>query len=867
MSRIELPIEGMTCQHCVRTVRTALESVPGVRSAEVDLDKKRAVVELDEAAAQESDLAQAVEAAGYHVGDGEGAPRQLVSLETQRPGEPVASASGSSSGAMASSGDLTSDDTEADASGSPLSDASGSPLRDASADAAASERLLLDVEGMHCASCVSRVEGALESVPGVAAAHVNLATEQASVEFDPRRAKLDDLLAAVKASGYKASPRGGQPRGADLGEKNRREVVAWGRRIAVGGCLLVALAFAMYGNFGSAALRGWLQLLLATALQTYLGWPYFAGAIERLRHGSTNMDTLIALGTGAAYGAGLYHWVYPAPHGHGMFFLDAGMILVFITSGKLLEALAKGRASAAIRRLLDLSPAEANLLVDGQPRRVPVEEVNVGATILVRPGERIALDGKIASGSSAVDQSWLTGESLPVEKAAGDDVLAGTINGQGSLVVEVSRPAGQTALAQTIELVRKAQESKAQVQRLADRVVSYFVPAVLGLAAITLVAWGLAASDWATGLSACIAVLVVACPCALGLATPTAVLVGSGRGAENGILIKEAHALELAGQLTTIVLDKTGTVTLGKPQVVEVIPAAGGAAEELLSLAAAAERLSQHPLADCIVAEAERRGLSIPAAEDLQVVAGAGIRATSNGRTILVGNERLLEAAGISAAEAAPLVERMRGEAASPLLVAADDRYLGLIAVADAIAPHSREAIDDLKSLGLEVHLLSGDHRQTVEAVARQVGIEQFTAEVLPADKQKVVQRLQQQGKIVAMAGDGINDAPALAAADLGIAVGTGADVAIEAAEIVLVRQDLRSVGQAIRLSRATLRTIKQNLGWALVYNVLLIPSAAGLLEPLTGWRLPPTAAAAAMALSSVSVVANSLLLRRRRLD
>jgi heavy metal translocating P-type ATPase len=396
--------------------------------------------------------------------------------------------------------------------------------------------------------------------------------------------------------------------------------------------------------------------------------------------------------------------------------------------------------------------------------------------------------------------------------------------------------------------------------------VSYFVPAVLGVSAITLLAWGLGADDWMSGLSACVAVLVVACPCALGLATPTAVLVGSGRGAEHGILIKEAHALEVAGQLTTVVLDKTGTVTLGKPQVVEIAPHGGAAEDELLSVAAAAERLSQHPLAACIVDEAQRRGLAIPSADQLQVVPGAGIRAASEGRTILAGNERLLESAGIPLADARPQIERLRSKGASPLLVALDDRYLGLIAVADAIAPHSREAVDDLKSLGLKVHLLSGDHRQTVEAVALQAGIEQFDAEVLPADKEKVVRRLQQQGQIVAMVGDGVNDAPALAAADLGIAIGSGADVAIEAAEIVLVRSDLRDVGRAIRLSRATLRTIKQNLIWALVYNVLLIPSAAGLLEPITGWRLPPTAAAAAMALSSVSVVANSLLLRKKRL-
>jgi len=352
----------------------------------------------------------------------------------------------------------------------------------------------------------------------------------------------------------------------------------------------------------------------------------------------------------------------------------------------------------------------------------------------------------------------------------------------------------------------------------------------------------------------------------LGLATPTAVLVGSGRGAEHGILIKEAHALEIAGRLTTVVLDKTGTVTLGQPQVVEIAPQQGSTEDELLAVAAAAERLSQHPLAQCIVDEAQRRGLAIPSADRLQVVPGAGIRAESEGRTILVGNERLLETAGVSLADARSQLDRLRGQGASPLLVAAADRCLGLIAVADTIAPHSREAVDDLKALGLAVHLLSGDHRQTVEAVALQAGIEQFDAGVLPADKEQVVRRLQRQGQVVAMVGDGINDAPALAAADLGIAIGSGADVAIETAEIVLVRSDLRDVGRAIRLSRATLRTIKQNLIWALVYNVLLIPSAAGLLEPLTGWRLPPAAAAAAMALSSVSVVANSLLLRRKRL-
>ncbi|HVX60383.1 MAG TPA: heavy metal translocating P-type ATPase [Pirellulales bacterium] len=852
-THIELPIEGMTCEHCVRAVRTALEGVPGVQSAAVNLAAKKAEIEMEPDQASRSDLVRAVADSGYSV-PGEAPPNApLVQVSLGAPAKRASSPDGRPTMATPS--------TTFEFSETPP------PAQPPAASTPSSERLLLDIEGMHCASCVSRVEGALQGVAGVASARVNLATEQASVELDPRRAKLDDLLAAVRASGYAASPIAGAATGADLGAKNRREAVLWGSRTAVGVVLLMVLAVAKYGNLASPTVQGWLQLIVATLLQVYLGWPYFAGAIGRLMHGSTNMDTLVAMGTGAAYGSGVQQWFSGAAHGHGMFFLDAGMILTFITLGKLLEALAKGRASAAIRRLLDLSPPVATLLDGDQPRDVPVEQVQPGQRVLVRPGGRIPLDGKILSGTSSVDQSWLTGESLPVDKSPGDEALAGTINGQGALTIEVSRAAGETALAKTVELVRRAQESKAQIQRLADRVVSYFVPVVLVVALVTLLTWGFVAVDgWATGLSAAVAVLVVACPCALGLATPTAVLVGSGRGAEHGILIKEAHALELAGQLTTVVLDKTGTVTLGKPQVTEVAPASGVTDEELLASAAAAERLSQHPLAACIVTEAEGRGLGIPPADDLQVVAGAGVRATSEAELVFVGNEQLLNAAGISPDQQSPVIERLRGEGASPLLVARGNRYLGLIAVADVMAPHSREAVNDLKSLGLEVHLLSGDHRSTVEAVAAQAGIDQFTAEVLPADKEQVVRRLQEQGRVTAMVGDGINDAPALAAADLGIAIGSGSDVAIEAAQIVLVRSDLRSVGQAIRLSRATLSTIKQNLVWALVYNVLLIPSAAGLLEPVFGWRLPPVAAAAAMALSSVSVVTNSLLLRRKKL-
>ena len=744
------------------------------------------------------------------------------------------------------------------------------------------EHVLLDVEGMHCAGCAGRVEKSLAGVSGVCRARVNLVTNQASVEFDPGQAMPRDLVAAIAKGGYSARlVVEDEDTGASLAEREARQSAQWRNRLVLAAVLLAPLLVLSYVGPLAGAVLAACQFALATPLQVYVGWPYYVGAWRRLRHGSTNMDTLIALGTGVAYLAGVAQlvnlvaggelWLAEAGLGgsahHGaMYFADAAMILTFITVGKYLEAKAKGRASRAIGRLLDLAPLEATVVRDDRPQRVPVRAVMAGETILVRPGQKVPLDAEVVSGTSAVDQSWLTGESLPVDKQPGDEILAGTINGQGSLSARVVRPAGKTALAQVIDLVRRAQESKTEVGRLADRVVAWFVPGVLLVALIALLAWGALAGNWATALAAVVAVLVVACPCALGLATPTAILVGSGRGAELGILIKEAHALELAGRLTTIVLDKTGTVTLGKLTVTAVEPASGVSPDELLATAAAAERLSGHPLGEAIVAEAESRKLTIPQADGLAVVPGQGIRATCEGRTLLVGNERLLEAAGIDFHALEDAVQSHRARGQTPLLVAAEGQTLGIVAVADTVAPHSREAIDQLKSLGLEVRLLSGDNRTTAEAVAREVGIDQVIAEVLPDQKQSVVRALRDEGKVVAMVGDGINDAPALAAADVGIAIGSGSDVAIEAADVVLIGQDLRAVGRTVSLSRATLRTIRQNLAWAFLYNILLLPFAAGILVPFGGPQLPPAAAAAAMAASSVSVVTNSLLLRARRL-
>jgi Cu+-exporting ATPase len=723
---------------------------------------------------------------------------------------------------------------------------------------------------MHCAGCAALIENALSKLDGVRRASVSLIAGQASVEFEPEQIGPEELIDALTQGGYQVHVIDPDE---DLGlreiEKETRERTAWRRRLVVGAVLLALQLALMLGDFLSGAALTWTQFLAATALQAYVGWPYFVGAFIRAKSFAANMDTLVALGTGAAYASGVVRFGHALVTGDlsahtTMAFMDAGMILTFVTLGKYLEVRAKGWASLAIRRLLDLSPQEAIVLRDDQPIAVAVRTVIPDDTILVRPGARVPLDAEVLTGNSNVDQSWLTGEPIPVERQPGDEILAGTINGEGSLTARVLRPVGQTALARVIQLVRHAQESKTDVGRLADRVVAWFVPGVLLIALATLFAWGLLAGDWATGFTCTVAVLVVACPCALGLATPTAILVASGCGAERGILVKEAHALETAARVTTVVLDKTGTVTEGRPRVIEIMPVDGVNAATLLAAAAAAEQLSDHPLARAVVEEAKERGMDVPKAESLQVIPGQGIQALMDGRTVRVGNTRLLESAGIDAQVLEGSIRAVQHRGQSALCVALNDRPLGVMAVGDRIAEGSAEGVTALRDMGLDVQLLSGDHRTTASAVAHEVGIEHVTAEVLPDAKHAVVEKLQSDKQTVAMVGDGINDAPALVAADLGVAIGTGSDVAIESADVVLVNQDLRAVTDTIRLGRATLRTIRQNLAWAFFYNLLLIPLAAGVLILPFGLHLPPAAAAAAMAMSSVSVVTNSLLLRRR---
>ncbi|MCO6459680.1 MAG: copper-translocating P-type ATPase [Pirellulaceae bacterium] len=749
---------------------------------------------------------------------------------------------------------------------------------------AGDSRVLLDIEGMHCAGCVGRVESSLGKVPGVSGVWVNLTTQQATVEWSGgpagggpvyrgpggggpagttrSEANLADLVAAVERAGFKARPAATAEQAADqLARRSASELAGWRGRLAFSLIALAAIWALSHDGLIPEVVRPWLLLALATSLQVFVGWPYFRGAAILLRRGTASMDTLVALGTGTAYVAGVVELLTGQ---HSMNFMDGGMILAFITLGKYLEHRAKGRASAAIGRLLDLAPAEALVVRDGKTAWLPVAAVSVGDVLVIRPGDKIPLDATVQSGASHVDESWLTGESQPVQKQAGAQVFAGTINGEGSLQARVQRTVGQTALAQTVQLVRHAQESKARIQRLADQVVAWFVPAILLIALVTLIAWAVL-GDAGTGVRCAVAVLVVACPCALGLATPTAIMVASGRGAEDGILIKNAQALELAGNVTTVILDKTGTVTLGRPRVCELLPAAADGESELLAVAVAVEQLSQHPLAKAVLDHAQQRGLSVEPAGQLQTRPGEGLEADDRGRRRLVGNERLLERHAVRVPDELPAAlaeHRRRGRTA--LLVAEDQRYLGAIVVADPVADGSREAVAGLRRLGMRVVMLSGDRRETAESIAAEVGIDDVRAEVRPDEKQQVVRDFQGRGDVVAMVGDGINDAPALAAADLGVAIGSGADVAVEAADLVLIRARLELVPRAIVLARQTRQTILQNLGWAFVYNAVLVPVAAGVLAPL-GIMLPPAWAAAAMAASSVSVVANSLRLRLRR--
>ena len=758
---------------------------------------------------------------------------------------------------------------------------------------AAQQRCELELDGMTCAACATSIERRLVREGGVATATVNFATRRATVEYDPEATQPSTLIRAVEDLGFRASERATRRHHAGeavaphshhdhhdhhdhapLHERGERQLRT---KVVVGALLCVPVVIIAMSHGTIAWLSGpwtnWAQLALTTPVLAWCGAQFFQSAWRGIRHGRASMDTLVALGTGAAFAYSLVATIWPRffsakgdaqHHTTAVYFEAAAVIIVLVLLGKYLEARATRRTTAAIRRLIALQPRTARVERDGAELDVPIERVVVGDVLLVRPGEKIPVDGRVQRGHSAVDESMLTGESLPVEKVEGSEVFGATLNTTGALRVVATKVGEGTVLRQIVRLVEAAQGSKAPIARLADRISAVFVPIVLAIALVTFGVWWFASpaeSRLSMAMVTAVSVLIIACPCALGLATPTAVMVGTGRGAERGILIKSGEALETAHKLSAIILDKTGTITEGRPSLTDVVAADGWTEGEVLRVAASAERSSEHPLASAVVRAASERGLALSEARGFRSVVGQGIEAIVEGRAVLLGRATLLESRGVRST-LRPRAAELEAQGRTVVFVAIDKREAGLVALADRVKPTSPEAIARMRAMGLKVVMMTGDNQRTAQAVAAQVGVDQVFAEVLPQDKAGKVATLQGEGHTVGMVGDGINDAPALARADVGMAIGTGTDVAIEASDITLMRGDLRTVPEAIALSHATMRTIRQNLFWAFAYNVASIPIAAGVLYPATGWLLSPIIASAAMAFSSVSVVLNSLRLR-----
>jgi Cu+-exporting ATPase len=736
----------------------------------------------------------------------------------------------------------------------------------------------ISVTGMNCAGCALNVEKALKGVAGVESAAVNFATARATVLFSPRMVEPKALEDAIVAAGYGVLHAAG---GED--EEDAERISHEREYLKLRRTFYVALAFSAVILIGSMPmLFPWLPRLLsnpvllwilATPVQFWIGARYYRGAWARLKHRAADMNTLIAVGTSAAYFYSAAAVLFPGFFESGgfkpaVYFDTSAVIITLILFGKVLEARAKGRTSEAIRKLIGLQPKTARVVRDGREIDIPARDVVPGDIVVVRPGERVPVDGVVTRGGSAVDESMITGESLPVDKRTGDEVVGATVNTSGSFEFRATKVGRDTVLAQIVRLVREAQGSKAPIQRLADVIAGYFVPAVIGIAILTFAVWAIFGPkpSFTFALLNFVAVMIIACPCAMGLATPTAVMVGTGKGAENGILIKGGETLESAHKINTVVFDKTGTLTKGEPSVTDVLAVEGTARDEVLRLAAGAERTSEHPIARAITKIAEETGLAAPAPESFRALEGLGVEARIEGRDIVLGNEKLMKDRGFDITPLAARVADLTGDGKTPVFVAADGRFLGLIAVADTLKENATDTVAVLKEMGLEVVMLTGDHRRTAEAIASAAGIDTVISELLPGDKVGEIRRLQAAGRMVAMVGDGINDAPALAQADVGIAIGSGTDIAMEAADITLMRSDLGGVAKAIELSRRTIRTIKQNLFWAFFYNVVGIPVAAGVLYPFFHILLDPMIASAAMAASSVSVVSNSLRLRRAKI-
>ena len=809
LEKANIPITGMHCASCAASIEESLNKVEGVSKVAVNFATEKAYVEYDPSKASPQALEEAIKEAGYGV----------LKEEAQY--------------------------------------------------------LNLKVIGMDNAHCLGTVEAALKGVKGITSSQLFL-NERAKIVFDPALTTKEIIKKAIKDAGYTPVEETTVDREK---EARRRDIRTLRIKFFVSLAFAAPLLyFAMGPHVGlpEPSIPDWSMALLQVLLTTPIigaGYQFYTVGIRAVvKSYRASMDTLVALGTGTAYlyslAISILIWIgNPNYTSHDLYYEVAGLLIVFILLGRMLEALAKGRTSESIRKLLALQPRTALVVRDGKEQEVPVEEVVVGDTVIVKPGGNVPVDGVVLEGSSSVDQSLLTGESIPVEKNVGDEVIGGTMNKSGWLKFKAVRVGSDTALAQIVRLVEEAQGSKAPVQRLADTVSAYFVPTVLGIGLVTFLAWYLSGSALSFSLTAFIAVIIIACPCALGLATPTAVIVGTGKGAENGILIRDAATLEKACQVDTVVFDKTGTLTRGKPEVTDIIPVSNPhSADEILRLAAAAERRSEHHLSEAIVAKAEERKLAIPEIDSFTAIAGKGVEAKYNGTTILVGNRKLFSDKSVDTTAVEERIVRLEGAGKTVVLVGIEGKIIGMIAIADTAKPSAVETVAWLKRQGKQVVMITGDNRRAAESIAHSLGIDRVLAEVLPEDKANEIKRLQEKGEKVAMVGDGINDAPALVQADVGIAIGSGTDIAIESGGIVLVKDDLRDVARTLDLSCYTMRKIRQNLFWAFFYNVISIPIAAGVLYPFYGFLLNPIIAGAAMAFSSVSVVTNSLSMRRYRL-
>ena len=812
MTHKTFTIEGMTCASCAQTVEKAAKKLPGVQEANVNLATEKLTIDYDQANLSEKDIQAAVADAGY----------QTMSPDVQK---------------------------------------------------------TFNIEGMTCASCAQTVEKAVGKLSGVSTVSVNLATEKMQIHYDPATVTASSITQAVADAGYEAVEEVDSANEADEHQDKKAVYIQsiW-KRFWVSALFTVPLLYISMGHMLGAPLPEFLNpamnpgvfaiaQLILTLPVIFLGKKFFTVGFRALFKGHPNMDSLVALGTSAAfiYSAGATVGVFMGHPDYAMelYYESAAVILTLITLGKYIEALSMGKTSEAIKKLMGLAPKTARVIRNGQEVELAVADVQVGDSIVVKPGEKMPVDGTVTEGTTSVDEAMLTGESMPVEKNKGDNIIGGSINTNGTIQYEATKVGKDTALAQIIKLVEDAQGSKAPIAKLADTISGYFVPIVIGLALLSGLTWFVAGQSGIFALTIIISVLVIACPCALGLATPTAIMVGTGKGAEHGVLIKSGVALEATHQVQTVVFDKTGTITEGKPKVTDIITTNEFRKDDLLLLAASAEKGSEHPLGEAIVNAAEEQKMTLLKTHDFSAVPGHGIEGTINDQFVLLGNKKLMEERSISLGTLITVSDELAGQGKTPMYVAVDGQLAGIIAVADTIKKNSRMAIEKLHRMGLEVAMITGDNTRTADAIAKQVGIDRVLSEVLPEEKANEVKKLQAEGKKVAMVGDGINDAPALAQADIGIAIGSGTDVAIESADIVLMRSDLMDVPTAIELSKATIKNIKENLFWAFAYNTLGIPVAMGILFLFGGPLLNPMLAGAAMSFSSISVLLNALRLKR----